>query len=209
MSTAVERGRASRTCARCGRTGFNAFELVAEGEGPPAWVCTHEGPCGARRRAQWRAGSRMSLGRPRSSPLLAGADDGQQVCVIGGDPDATDRIDRWLRETTPLEVDRLDHSRRSLTRLSHGTYCLVIVDARASDPLAYLNEVSRRLRSAQRSQIPVVVLTDTPQALRPPLAELAERPAVMVVRRPDAATDLADAVESALRWTPREVVLTA
>src|SRR5918998_2023512 len=134
MSSRGERVRTVRTCVRCGRTGANAFERVTDLGTEDAWACTHEEPCAARRRSSWRAGRRVSLGRPRSSPLLAWSDEGQQGCVIGSDPDAVSSIEHVLRELTPLDVEPLDSTPRSLDRLSRGKYCVVVVDTDPSDP---------------------------------------------------------------------------
>jgi len=200
MSSLGDGGRTLRTCVRCGRSGFNAFEAVIEPGTPQrVWACTHVDPCAARRVAEWRAGRRASLGRPRSSPLLAWTDERQQSCVIGADRDAVSSLERLLRQLTPLDVEALDISPRSLGRLSRGSYCVVVVDTDPSDPLAYCNEVYRRLSSASRRQVPIVICSRRNQPIRPPLRELAGRPNVRIVDRPTLPKDLVAAVSDALR----------
>ena len=200
MSSSGDGGRMSRTCVRCGRIGSNAFEPVtAVGTSRPGWACTHAEPCAARRRSRWRADERLSQGRPKSSPLLAWSDERQQSCVIGTDPDAVSGLERLLREHTPLDVEALDPSPRSLSRLSRGSYCVVVVDTDPSDPLAYCNEVYRRLSSTNRRQLPIVICSPTDQPIRPPIRKLVGRPNVRIVERPMCPDDLVAAVSDALR----------
>lgn len=200
MSSMGDGGRTFRTCVRCGRSGSNAFEPVTEpGTGQSAWACTHADPCSARRGAEWRAGRRASLGRPRSSPLLAWTDERQRSCVIGADSDAVSSLERLLRQNTPLDVEALDISPRSLGRLSRGSYCVVVVDTESSDPLAYCNEVYRRLSSASRRQMPIVICSRRDEPMRPPIRELVGRPNVRIVDRPTPPKDLVAAVSEALR----------
>jgi hypothetical protein len=202
MSSLGERGRTPRTCVRCGRSGSNAFEPVTdEVTNQPAWACAHVEPCAARRRTQWRAGRRASLGRPRSSPLLSWTDERQQSCVIGGDPAAVSTLERALRELTPLDVEPLDTSRRSLARLSRGSYCVVVVDSTPTDPLAYCNEVYRRLNAASRRQVPIVICSERNQPIRPPIRQLVGRPNVRLVDRSSRPDDLVAAVSDALQTT--------
>ncbi len=199
MSSLGEHGRTPRTCVRCGRSGSNAFELVTDDvTGQPAWACAHIEPCAARRKSRWRAGRRASLGRPRSSPLLSWTDERQQSCVIGADRDAVSTLERSLRELTPLDVDALDMSPRSLTRLSRGTYCVVVVDSTPSDPLAYCNEVYRRLNSASRRQLAIVICSKPDEPIRPPIRNLVGRPNVRLVDRFARPDDLVAAVSEAL-----------
>ena len=202
MSSRGERARAIRTCVRCGRIGANAFERVTDvGIEGTAWACTHVEPCAARRRSSWRAGRRVNFGRPRSSPLLAWSDEGQQSCVIGSDRTAVSTLEHLLRELTPLEVEPLDSTPRSLDRLSRGKYCVVVVDTDPRDPLAYCNELYRRLSSSSRRQVPIVICSPAAQAIRPPIRALLGRPNVRIVdpsARPEA---LVSAIADALRAT--------
>lgn len=202
--------RSRRTCVRCGRSGSNAFEPVPDVvTGRSAWACTHLEPCAVRQRTQWRAGQRDGSRRPRSSPLLAWSDEGQRACVISGDPEAASNIEHLLRELTPFEVERLDLSPRSMTRLSRGNYCVVILDTRPSDPLAYCNEVQRRLGSVSRRQLPVVIASPPNQPLRPPVRDLAARPNARVVERPVIGDALVAAVSDAMRASGSQSRLSA
>ena len=200
MSSRGERVRTIRTCVRCGRTGANAFERVTDvGIDGPAWACTHVEPCAARRRSSWRAGRRVSLGRPRSSPLLAWSDEGQQSCVIGTDRSAVSTLEHLVRELTPLEVETLDSTPRSLDRLSRGKFCVVVVDTDPSDPLAYCNELYRRLSTASRRMLPIVICSRPDEPVRPPIRELLGRPNVRMVERPTRPEALVAAIADALR----------
>jgi hypothetical protein len=194
-----EVGRAARTCIRCGRSGFNAFERVSVGADAGGWACTHTEPCSARRRSQWRADQRSQSGRPASSPLLGWSDEAHQSAVIGANPTAVESIEHLIRELTPLDVERLDVSPRSLTRLSRGTYSVVVVDADPSDPLAYCNELYRRLTSPGRRKVPVVICSPADQSPRPPIRQLVDRPNVTIVDRPTRPDDLVAAVSDAVR----------
>ena len=200
MASRGEDARAVRTCVRCGRTGANAFERVSDVVSEaPAWACTHVEPCAARRRSSWRAGRRANLGRPRCSPLLAWSDEDQQGCVIGADRAAVSTLEHLLRELTPLEVEQLDSTPRSLDRLSRGKFSVVVVDTDPSDPLAYCNELHRRLSSASRRQLPIVICSAPDQPVRPPLRELLGRPNVRLIERPMRPEALVAAVADALR----------
>ena len=200
MSSRGERVRTIRTCVRCGRTGANAFERVTDvGIDGPAWACTHVEPCAARRRSSWRAGRRVSLGRPRSSPLLAWSDEGQQSCVIGTDRSAVSTLEHLVRELTPLEVETLDSTPRSLDRLSRGKFCVVVVDTDPSDPLAYCNELYRRLSTASRRMLPIVICSRPDEPVRPPIRALLGRPNVRMVERPTRPEALVAAIADALR----------
>ncbi len=204
MGSLGEAGRTARTCVRCGRIGSNAFEPVTDIGNRSGWACTHAEPCAARRRSRWRADERLSLGRPRSSPLVAWTDERQQSCVIGVDRDAVSDLEQLLRELTPLDVEALDPSPRSLSRLSRGSYCVVVVDSDPSDPLAYCNEVYRRLSSTSRRLIPIVICSPPDQPIRPPIRELVGRPNVRIVQRPMRPDDLVAAVSDVLRSTGAE-----
>lgn len=205
MASLGESGRTSRTCVRCGRIGSNAFERATDvGSSRSAWACRHAEPCAARRRSRWRADERQTLGRPRSSPLLAWTDERQQSCVIGADPEAVSDLEQFLRELTPLDVEALDTSPRSLMRLSRGSYSVIVVDTDPSDPLAYCNEVYRRLSSTSRSQLPIVICAPPNQPIRPPIRDLVGRPNVRIVERPMRPDDLVAAVSDALRSSGTE-----
>lgn len=155
--------RVNRTCIRCGRTGFNAFRPIPTDHGPMGWICTHVDPCVARMRTRHRSGSRASAGRPPTSPIAAAHLSERPACVIGSDRSSLDLLSGILGELAAADVDRLDLSRRSLDQVSRRDYGLVVIDARAEDSVAFVNELARRLGSGRRRDRAVVVCCDTTQ----------------------------------------------
>jgi hypothetical protein len=186
-----------RTCARCGRRGYNAFEPIGEG---PDWACSHDEPCRGRRREVWRAGTRAAVGRPRSSPITPWVGEDEKACVIGSDDESTAVLERIVRDLTPLEVERLGCSAQAMARLSHTDYRLVVLDARPGDPLAFCNEVYRRLSRPERLGIPVLITADSPAELRGPLAQLAARARTHLLPRPATHAGLDEAITHAMGW---------
>lgn len=201
MANAAERGRPMRRCARCGRTGYNAFERTIDPAGSdPEWVCTHREPCLARRLERWRAGTRTALGRAPSSPITPWADEDQKACVVAVDPDATERLEQLVRDLTPLQVEQLDGSPRAMARLSRGDYCLIVVDAGAGDPLAFCNELYRRLSRGRLSRVPLIIVREPGQRLRGPLAKLAGRPQAECLTRPMTPPAFMAGISTTLGW---------
>lgn len=198
MSSAMERGQALRTCDRCGRTGSKAFDPIPQTR-PVRWRCSHVGPCDARRRLEWRARTRSWVSRPPSSPLLALVGDEEPICVIGGNSDENARLAECIRAFVPMEVEQLDHSSRSMMKLARRRYSLFVIDAYPSDPLAYCNEISRRLSHGSRARQPLIVVVDDPTAaLRGPIERLLDRPNARRVPRAAERDAFSQAVEGVL-----------
>lgn len=193
MGTLTTAERPMRTCERCGRTGYKAFEAVP-GESP-AWRCAHEGPCDTRRRSLIRVGARERIGRPRSSPLMAVLTEDEPIALIASRRAEGEALAAWLRDHTPLEVDVLDFSYRSMARLSRMKYSLCVLDARATDPLAGCNELARRLSASSRSRQPILVLAASERDLRGPIRELAGRPNAGIVSREAGPDGLRSAID--------------
>jgi hypothetical protein len=181
MTTLATARRPMRTCERCGRVGYKAFEAVPGTT--PAWRCAHEGPCDARRRSLIRVGARERTGRPKSSPLMAVVAEDEPIALVASRRSEAEALAVWLRDHTPLVVDVLDFSYRSMARLARMTYSLCVVDARATDPLAGCNELARRLSASSRSRQPILVVAGSERDLRGPIRELASRPNARVVAR--------------------------
>lgn len=210
MASAAERGRPRRRCARCGRTGYNAFERTTDPAGSDLeWVCTHREPCLARRLERWRAGSRTALGRAPSSPITPWADEDRKAGVLAVDPAATERLDQLVRDLTPLQVERLDGSPRAMARLSRGDYSLVVVDASAGDPLAFCNELYRRLSRGRLSRVPLIIVRERGQPLRGPLAKLAARPQAECLTLPMTPPAFMAGISATLGWGGHDDVRTA
>lgn len=200
MAGPTKTERPMRTCERCGRSGFKAFEAVP-GDAS-AWRCAHEGPCDARRRNLIRVGARERFGRPRSSPLIAVVAGDEPIALVASSPAEGEALAEWLRDHTPLEVAVLDFSHRSMARLSRMRYALCVLDARATDPLAGCNEVVRRLSASSRSRQPILVLAGSERDLRGPIRELAARPNARVVPRAAGTDGLRAAVEALVGSVP-------
>lgn len=195
MTSASERGRPRRRCDRCGRAGYNAFAPIPDRR-PTAYRCTHEKQCRARQQSDWRARSRG--GRPRSSPLTTPLEAAAQACVIGIDREATTSLAELLTECTDLWVESLEFNPRAMSRLSRGTYRLVILDTTEGDPLAYRNELARRLSGPARRHLPLVICHTPGDELRPPIATLAARDGARLLARPFDVPTLLRTVESVL-----------
>lgn len=186
--------RPTRSCIRCGRTGFNAFRPVPAERGWMSWICTHVDPCVARMRTRHRSGSRRSEGRPPTSPIAPAHLSERPACVIGSDPASVDELGGVLVEFAAAEVDRLDLSRRSLDQVSRRDYGLIVVDARPEDPVAFSNELARRLGSARRRDCALVVCHDA-GPLSPSLEALVRRTGTEAVLRPIDPQHLMEAVQ--------------
>jgi hypothetical protein len=78
---------------------------------------------------------------------------------------------------------------------------VVVVDSMPTDPLAYCNEVYRRLNSASRRQVPIVICSERDEPIRPPIRQLVGRPNVRLVDRSARPDDLVAAVSDALQTT--------
>lgn len=168
------------------------------------WVCTHQDPCVARMRTRHRSDARASVGRPPTSPIAPAHLSERPACVIGSDAASVASLAEVLEEFAAAEVDRLDSSRASLDRISRRAYGLVVMDAREDDPVAFVNELARRLVAKQRSECAVLVVRD-PGDVTPALEHLTQRLGAPTVVRPvDAAgfmaaiTSLGDGERAAL-----------
>ena len=185
--------RESRTCVRCGRTGTNAFRPIPTDAGAMGWLCTHEEPCIARMRVRHRSGVRQSEGRPPTSPIASPHINERPACVIGSDRASVDTLASALSELAAMEVDQLDCTRRSLEQVSRRDYGLVVVDARDQDPVAFVNELSRRLATKQRHECTVVVCRGSEPA-SPAIEHLIGRLGARSVERPISGSALMAAV---------------
>ena len=187
------RDRLIRTCVRCGRTGTNAFRPIPTDEAHIGWMCTHQEPCVARMRTRHRSDARQHEGRPPTSPIAPPHVSERPACVIGSEAASVSGIADTLEEWAAVEVDRLDVTRRSLDCVSRRDYGLVIIDARAQDPVAYLNELARRLHMKRRRECSILVChgADGPS---PAVERLIRRLGAPSVRRPVDASVLMAAV---------------
>lgn len=168
---------------RCGRTGTNAFRPIPTETGAMGWLCTHVEPCVARMRVRHRSDVRASEGRPRTSPIAPQHLNERPACVIGSDAPSVDALATGLEEIAAMEVDRLDCSRRSLDQVSRRDYGLVVLDAGDRDPVAFVNELSRRLATKQRHECAVVVCRG-PEPVSPAIEHLIQRLGAPTVERP-------------------------
>lgn len=123
------------------------------------------------------------------------------ACVLGADRARATDLEQLVRDYTPLEVERLPLHPRAMSRLSRGAFRLIVLDAEETDPLAYCNEVYRRLSGPGRRQVPLVICIGAGQTLRPPLRRLADRPNTRVLDRPPGPAQLLEAIGGALGWT--------
>jgi hypothetical protein len=198
-----ERQRIQHTCARCGRIGYNAFQASVDSRpGAVEWICSHEDPCRSRRRTGWRRSAAQELGRNGSSQLRFRLDEGMTACVIGADGEGRDRLAAILSERTALPPKALGLTPRGLGTLVRGRYCLIVIDVSSADPIAYHNELARRLRSRMHRDLPIVLCCADGHDRRPPLSWLADLPNVTVLRRPFDARRFVDGVEAALLRAP-------
>ena len=92
-----------------------------------------------------------------------------------------------------MDVDRLDCTRRSLDQLSRRDYGLVVLDAGDQDPVAFVNELSRRLATKQRHECSVVVCRD-PEPVSPAIEHFIQRLGAPTVERPVSAAALMAAI---------------
>ncbi len=119
----------------------------------------------------------------------------EPIALVASSRAEGEALAAWLRDHTPLEVDVLDFSYRSMTRLSRMKYSLCVLDARATDPLAGCNELARRLSASSRRRQPILVLAGSERDLRGPIRQLAARPNARVVWREAGTDGLRSAIE--------------
>lgn len=186
------RRRSERTCIRCGRVGKNAYRRVDFGPGLAGWVCTHGETCVERMRSR---GRRLDRGVEADGPPVAFVE--RPICVIGSDTDATTTVEHVLAEFAGADVDRLDHTPRSLARLTRRDYSLVVVDAGAEDPVSYLSDLARRLEKLRARGVAIVV-AHTPDAIGPAVERLMSDTAAHPLARPFDVSALLDTVARAL-----------
>lgn len=168
---------------RCGRTGTNAFRPIPTDAGAMGWICTHVEPCVARMRVRHRSDVRQSEGRPPTSPIAPPHINERPACVIGSDPASVEQLAATLAELAAMEVDRLDCTRRSLDQVSRRDYGLVVLDAGDQDPVAFVNELSRRLATRQRRECAVLVCRG-PEPASPAIEHLIQRLGAPTVEHP-------------------------
>jgi hypothetical protein len=155
------------------------------------WLCTHEETCVTRMRHRHRNGGRSVQD---GDGLLAGFDAGERpICVIGSDRRAVDELAAMLEALSAADVERLDLSPRSLMRLGRRDWALVVGDLRPTDPLALVNDLTRRLAPVRRQQVPVIVVRDAGD-LRPSLETLLMLAATASIVRPIHPVTLLDAL---------------
>lgn len=164
--------RATRRCARCGREGRNAYRRVHADVGGTMWVCTHEEPCIERTRLLRRAAARTVHGRPSQSPIAGFSWDGRRACVIGSDAASRHAIVTALGDLGGIEAEAVDLERRSIELLSCRDFGLVLADVRATDPVALLGELARRLSGVTRRGVPVIIAYAGSDGERPAIEAL-------------------------------------
>lgn len=147
----------------------------------------------ARMRTRHRSDARASVGRPPTSPIAPAHLSERPACVIGSDAASVAALAEVLEEFAAAEVDRLDSSRASLDRISRRAYGLVVLDARDDDPVAFVNELARRLTAKQRTECAVLVCRE-PGEVTPALERLTQRLGVPSVIRPVEAASFMAAV---------------
>ena len=182
--------RPLRRCARCGREGRNAFRTIAADRWD-VWICTHEETCVARMHQVHRShATRHNAPRTSGSAFDAGE---RPVCVIGVDADAVDDVASLVAGLTAADVDALVLSRASLNRLSRRDYALVVAIVRETDPVALVNDLTRRLLPFRRRAVPVIVACPT-ATMSPAVRTLAGATASVRITRPVDAPALLDAL---------------
>ena len=193
----TDEGAEPRICVRCGRVGSYAFRPVASSSATPAWMCSHEGPCLERLRADRRRRSRDRSHRPRTSQITPEDLSERPACVIGSDEESIAHISALLSEFGGAEVERLPLDRRALNRLPRLGVSVVVVDSHASDPIALVNELTRRLGALAERGTPVVVCRSSGTS-RPSTERLIQATAARTAERPFDASSLMVAVRSAM-----------
>jgi len=165
------------------------------------WVCSHAEPCIARMRSRHRSGARRVEGRPPTSPIAPSHLSERAACVVGGDAESVHTLADVLSEFAAVDVDRLDLSRRSLDLLARRDYGLVVIDSHVDDPLAFTNELTRRLALRRRRDCSVV-LCHSQGPLTPGLEGLAEKLEARCVERPFDARQFMGSVSAAVEGEP-------
>ncbi|MBW3612502.1 MAG: hypothetical protein KY392_01420 [Chloroflexi bacterium] len=94
-----------------------------------------------------------------------------------------DRLADILVEFAAADVDRLDLSRRSLDQVGRRDYGLIVVDTRPGDPVACVNELTRRLAAPRRRDCSVVVCHD-PEPVSPAIEHFLRGTRAIDVTRP-------------------------
>lgn len=171
----------TKTCLFCGRRGVHAYRAAMDARTrTTGWACSHTDTCQRRIADAYRAGSRSSERREGSFEPI---DPGAVIGVIGSSGRRVARLHDLLALHTGTDAVMLDASRRSLDRLGRGSWDLVVVDTTANDPVAFRNDLVRRLSGGRRRT--AVIMIGGPSAERQqPLAQLAARPTTVVLRRP-------------------------
>ena len=132
--------RERRTCVRCGRVGFNAFQPVSAAD-RRTWACTHVDTCVERARLRRRSQARRAGGRPATSSIAPTDLTDRPACVIGSNSASVAQLQKLLTGVAGIEVECLPLTIRSLDIVSRRDFGLVVFDAQATDSIALLNEL--------------------------------------------------------------------
>lgn len=155
----------------------------------------------ARMRIRHRTLARSIAGRPPTSPIAAAHLSERPACVIGSRRSEVDAIADLIEELTAADVDRLDLSRRGLDLLGRRNYGLIVLDAHADDPVAFMNQLARSLSSTRHRDCAVVVRHDSGDA-RPALEHAVRMTSASRMDGPIDAALLLEAVAEAGAFSP-------
>lgn len=183
--------RERRTCVRCGRVGFNAFQPVFAAD-RRTWACTHVEPCVERARLRRRSLARRAGGRPATSSIAPTDLTDRPACIIGSNPASVAHLQKLLTGVAGVEVECLPLTIRSLDIVSRRDFGLVVFDAQTTDSIALLNELTRRLAGMQRRGNAVIVCHD-PAVKGPSLEQLIAKARASGVPRPVSAMAILEA----------------
>lgn len=197
MAAAFEGGMAGagmrerRACVRCGRVGFNAFQPVSAAD-RRTWACTHVETCVERARLRRRSLARRAGGRPATSSIAPTDLTDRPACVIGSNPASIAQLQKLLTGVAGVEVECLPLAIRSLDIVSRRDFGLIVFDAQATDSIALLNELTRRLAGMQRRGTAIIVCHD-PAVRGPSLEQLIDKAGASGLARPVSAAAILEA----------------
>lgn len=183
--------RERRVCVRCGRVGFNAFQPVSAAD-RRTWACTHVETCVERARLRRRSLARRAGGRPATSSIAPTDLTDRPACIIGSNAGSVAQLEKLLTGVAGVEVECLPLTIRSLDLVSRRDVGLVLFDAQATDSIALLNELTRRLAGMRRRGTAIIVCHD-PAVKGPTLEQLINKAGATGLPRPVSPLEILEA----------------
>ncbi len=149
-----------------------------------------------RARLRRRSLARRAGGRPATSSIAPTDLTDRPACIIGSNPASVSQLEKLLTGVAGLELECLPLTIKSLDIVSRRDFGLVVFDAQATDSIALINELTRRLAGMRRRGTAIIVCHE-PALKGPSLEQLINKAGASDLARPVSAIAILEATGAA------------